>query len=119
LTTRLRLLADRRKRKSKDAAQFARSFFAGNRVWKNKLYLSLGNCGRGCIDIVNSAASTDRADIDSELRALLRAHKTSKGRAALFKKFRASVRNQGPDVRRQLSFGELFTVPRLHHDNGR
>jgi hypothetical protein len=46
-------------------------------------------------------------------------HKTSKGRAALFKKFRAPARNQGPDVRRQPSFGELFTVPRLPNDNGR
>jgi hypothetical protein len=46
-------------------------------------------------------------------------HKTSKGRAALFKKFRAAACKQGPDVRRQLSFGELFVASRLHKDNGR
>src|SRR5436309_13203846 len=45
--------------------------------------------------------------------------KTSKRRAALFKKFRAAARKQGPDVRRQLMFGDLFIVPRLHQDNGR
>ena len=45
-------------------------------------------------------------------------HKTSKGRAALFKKFRAAARKQGPDVRQQLTFGDLFIVPRLHKDNG-
>jgi len=46
-------------------------------------------------------------------------HKTSKARAALFKKFRAAARNRRPDVRRQLTFGELFLAPRLHKDNGR
>ena len=46
-------------------------------------------------------------------------HKTSKGRAALFKKFRAAARKRSPDVRRQLTFGDLFIVPRLHQDNGR
>jgi len=46
-------------------------------------------------------------------------HKTSKGRAALFKKFRAAARKRGPDDRRQLTFGELFIAPRLHKDNGR
>jgi hypothetical protein len=46
-------------------------------------------------------------------------HKTSKGRAALFKKFRAAARKRGPDVRRQLTFGDSFIVPRLHQDNGR
>jgi len=46
-------------------------------------------------------------------------HKTSKRRAALFKKFRAVARKQGPDVRRQLISGDLFIVPRLHQDNGR
>ena len=46
-------------------------------------------------------------------------HKTSKRRAALFKKFRAAARKQGPDVRQQLTFGDLFIVPRLHKDNGR
>jgi len=38
-------------------------------------------------------------------------HKTSKGRAA--------ARYRRPDVRRQLTFGELFLAPRLHKDNGR
>src|SRR4030095_15145213 len=37
-------------------------------------------------------------------------HKTSKRRATLFKKFRASARKQGPDVRQQLTFGDLFIV---------
>jgi len=46
-------------------------------------------------------------------------HKTSKARAALFKKFRAAARKRRPDVRRQLTFGELFLAPRLHKDNGR
>ena len=46
-------------------------------------------------------------------------HKTSKGRAALFRKFRAAARKRTPDVRRQLIFGELFIAPRLHRDNGR
>ena len=46
-------------------------------------------------------------------------HKTSKGRAALFKKFRVAARNQGPDVRQQMTFGNLFNVPPLHKDNGR
>jgi len=46
-------------------------------------------------------------------------HKTSKRRAAFFKKFRAAARKQSPDVRQQLTFGDLFIVPRLHKDNGR
>jgi hypothetical protein len=46
-------------------------------------------------------------------------HKTSKGRAALFRKFRAAARTRRPDVRRQLTSGDLFIVPRLHWDNGR
>jgi hypothetical protein len=46
-------------------------------------------------------------------------HKTSKSRAALFKKFRAAARNRGPDIRRQLTSGDLFIVPRFHQDNGR
>jgi hypothetical protein len=46
-------------------------------------------------------------------------HKTSKGRAALFRKFRAPAHMQGADVRQQLTFGNLFIVPRLHRDNGR
>ena len=45
-------------------------------------------------------------------------HKLSKRRAALFKKFRAAARKRRPDVRRQLTFGELFIAPRLHKDNG-
>ena len=46
-------------------------------------------------------------------------HKTSKGRAALFKRFRAAAPKQGPGVRQQLTFGDLFVVPLLHQDNGR
>jgi hypothetical protein len=46
-------------------------------------------------------------------------HKTSKDRANLFKKLRAAAGNRRPDVRRQLTFGELFLAPRLHKDNGR
>jgi hypothetical protein len=46
-------------------------------------------------------------------------HKTSKGRAALFKKFRAAARKRRPDVRRQLTSADLFIIPRLHRDNGR
>jgi hypothetical protein len=46
-------------------------------------------------------------------------HKTSKERAALFKKFRAAARKRGPDVRRQLISGDLFIVQRLHNNNGR
>jgi hypothetical protein len=46
-------------------------------------------------------------------------HKTSKGRAALFKRFRAAARKQGPGVPHQLTFGQLFIVPQLHKDNGR
>ena len=46
-------------------------------------------------------------------------HRTSKRRAAFFKKFRAAARMQGPDVRRRLASGDLFIVPRPHQDNGR
>jgi len=46
-------------------------------------------------------------------------HQTSKGRAALFKKLRAGARKRRPDIRLQLTFGELFVVARLHKDNGR
>jgi len=46
-------------------------------------------------------------------------HKTSKRRATLFKRFLAAARKQGPDVRQQLAFGDLFVVPLLHQDNGR
>ena len=46
-------------------------------------------------------------------------HKSSKPRASFFQGFRAAARKQGPDVRRQLTFGELFLAPRLHKDNGR
>jgi hypothetical protein len=45
-------------------------------------------------------------------------HKMSKRRATLFKKFRAAARKQGPDVRQQLTCGELLSVPRFHRDNG-
>jgi hypothetical protein len=46
-------------------------------------------------------------------------HKTSKGRAALFKKLRAAARKRTSDVRRQLIFGESFIASRLHKENGR
>ena len=46
-------------------------------------------------------------------------HKTSKRPATLFKRFRAAARKQGPDVRQQLAFSDLFVVPLLHQDNGR
>jgi hypothetical protein len=46
-------------------------------------------------------------------------HKTSKGRAALFRKFRTAALEQGPDVRQQLTFRDLIVVPLLHQDNGR
>ena len=81
-----------------------------------------------CSDIsarVQSAASANKRRINMEPTltqncALYYAqHKTSKRRAALFKKFRAAARKQGPDVRQQLTFGDLFIVPRLHKDNGR
>jgi hypothetical protein len=81
-----------------------------------------------CSDIsarVRSAASANKRRINMEPTltqncALYYAqHKTSKGRAALFRKFRAAARKQGPDVRQQLTFGDLFIVPRLHKDNGR
>jgi hypothetical protein len=74
---------------------------------------------------IQSAASANKRRINMEPTltqncALYYArHKTSKGRAALFKKFRAAARKQGPDVRQQLTFGNLFIVPRLHKDNGR
>jgi len=45
-------------------------------------------------------------------------HKTSKGRAALFKKLRAAARKRPLDVRRQLTSGDLFIAARLHQDNG-
>jgi hypothetical protein len=46
-------------------------------------------------------------------------HKTSKHRAALFRKFRVAARKQGPDVRRQSTCRDLSIVQRLHEDNGR
>ena len=46
-------------------------------------------------------------------------HKTSKRRATFFKRFRAAASKQGPDVRQQLTFGDLFVVPLLYQDNGR
>jgi hypothetical protein len=45
-------------------------------------------------------------------------HKASKGRAALFRKFRVAARVRRPDVRLHLTSGDLFIVPRLHRDNG-
>jgi len=81
-----------------------------------------------CSDITRSrqsAASANKRRINMEPTltqncALYYAqHKTSKGRAALFKKFRAAARKQEPDVRQQLTFGDLFVVPLLHQDNGR
>ena len=72
-----------------------------------------------------SAASANKRRIDMEptltqnCAIYYAQHKTSKGRATLFKKFRAAARKQGPDVRQQLTFGNLFIVPRLHKDNGR
>src|SRR5207248_10629236 len=38
--------------------------------------------------------------------------KTSKGRAPLFKKLRAAARKRQLDVRRQLTFGDLFIAAR-------
>src|SRR6266513_2114914 len=68
-----------------------------------------------CSDI-SARANANRRRINMEPtltqnRALYYAqHKTSKRRAALW---------QGPDVRRQLTSGDLFIVPRGHRDNGR
>ena len=84
--------------------------------------------GTNCSDIsarVNPPASANKRRINMEpiltqnCALYYAQHKTSKGRAALFKKFRAAARKQGPDVRQQLTFGDLFIVPRLHKDNGR
>ena len=72
-----------------------------------------------------SAASANKRRINMEPRLTQNCapyyaqHKTSKRRAALFRKFRARVRKQGPDVLRQPASGDLFIVQRLHHDNGR
>ena len=44
-------------------------------------------------------------------------HKTSKGRAALFKKFRAAARKQAPDVHLRLPLGSGRLA--LYKDNGR
>jgi hypothetical protein len=74
---------------------------------------------------VNPTASANKRRINMEPTltqncALYYAqHKTSKRRATLFKRFRAAARKQGPDVRQQLTFGDLFVVPLLHQDNGR
>ena len=46
-------------------------------------------------------------------------HKVSKRRAALFRRLSTAASKQRPDVRRQLTFGDLFIVKRLHQDNGR
>ena len=46
-------------------------------------------------------------------------HKTSKRRAALFQRFRAAARKQGPDVHRRLTRDERFKLLPLYQDNGR
>jgi hypothetical protein len=46
-------------------------------------------------------------------------HKASKRRAALFRRLNTAASKQGPDVRRQLTFGDLFIAKRLHQDNSR
>jgi hypothetical protein len=46
-------------------------------------------------------------------------HKASKRRAALFRRLRTAASKQRPDVRRQLTFGDLYIAQRLHQDNGR
>ncbi|PYL10332.1 MAG: hypothetical protein DME33_01135 [Verrucomicrobia bacterium] len=45
--------------------------------------------------------------------------RVSKRRAALFRQLRGVASKYGPDVRRQLTSGDLFVVPQLHQDNGR
>src|SRR4029077_8954623 len=90
--------------------------------------MSLENCLRTLIKHQRSRQSTAsankrRINMETTLTqnsALYYAqHKTSKGRAALFKKLRAGARKRRPDVRRQLTSGDLFVVARLHKDNGR
>jgi hypothetical protein len=46
-------------------------------------------------------------------------HKASKGRAALFRRLRTAASKQRSDVRRQLTFGDLFNAQQLHQDNDR
>jgi hypothetical protein len=46
-------------------------------------------------------------------------HKVSKRRAVLFRRLSAAASKQGPDVRRQLTSGDLFIATRPHQDNGR
>ena len=46
-------------------------------------------------------------------------HKTSKGRAALFRKFRAAARKQAPDIRVPMPRNEHFRLLALFRDNGR
>jgi hypothetical protein len=46
-------------------------------------------------------------------------HKASKRRAALLRQLSTAASKRGPDVRQQLTFGDLFIVKRLHQDNGR
>jgi hypothetical protein len=46
-------------------------------------------------------------------------HKVSKRRAALFRRLSIAATKQGPDVRQQLTSGDLFFVKRVHQDNGR
>jgi hypothetical protein len=46
-------------------------------------------------------------------------HTTSKGRIALFRRFRAAARKRAPATHRQLMQDELFRRLPLHRDNGR
>ena len=74
---------------------------------------------------IQSAASINKGRINMEptltqnCAVYYAQHKTSKRRATLFKKFRAAARKQGPDVRQQMTFGDLCVVARLYRDNGR
>jgi hypothetical protein len=46
-------------------------------------------------------------------------HKTPKGRAAFFQRFRAAARKQAPDIRLRLPRDEHFRLLPLFRDNGR
>ena len=46
-------------------------------------------------------------------------HKTSKRRAAFFRRFRAAARKQAPDVRVRMPRNEQFRLLALFRDNGR
>jgi hypothetical protein len=56
-------------------------------------------------------------NIDSKLRALLRATQTSKRRAAFFQRFRATAGKQAPDLYLRLPLGSGRLA--LYQDNGR